>query len=84
MCLAAGFLYGYNLFGDSKEEFVCIVIKFIQRVLIRSQVADTKQRKLINEWALQGEKIMHGNPSGIDNAVATYGTYIKDITANKY
>lgn len=27
----------------------------------------------IDSWSLMGEKCFHGNPSGIDNAVATYG-----------
>lgn len=27
----------------------------------------------VDEWSLVGEKCFHGNPSGIDNAVATYG-----------
>lgn len=27
----------------------------------------------INSWSLMGEKCFHGNPSGIDNAVATHG-----------
>ncbi|KYO39648.1 mevalonate kinase [Alligator mississippiensis] len=32
-----------------------------------------KELDLINRWAFQGERVIHGNPSGVDNAVGTWG-----------
>ncbi|EHB07425.1 Mevalonate kinase [Heterocephalus glaber] len=29
--------------------------------------------ELINQWAFRGERVIHGNPSGVDNAISTWG-----------
>ena len=35
--------------------------------------ASAELRELVNAWALEGERLFHGNPSGVDNTVCSHG-----------
>lgn len=61
VCLASGFAYlGGHIKPASLEKDSKIV-------------KDSNECLFIDAWSYMGEKCIHGNPSGIDNAVATHG-----------
>lgn len=69
--------------GSSASTSVCLaaalaslggwVSKATLRNTDNSPSTDSKDLHFIDFWSLIGEKCFHGNPSGVDNAVATHG-----------
>ncbi|ORX63334.1 mevalonate kinase [Anaeromyces robustus] len=61
--------------GSSASYAVSLVSSLLTffNYIAKDNFTDKKSLKLINDWAFIGEKIAHGNPSGLDNSVSTYG-----------
>jgi mevalonate kinase len=73
-CIAAGFFRLITatdtIFGNDEGETVAL---------------SDNDKEVINRWAFEGERIIHGNPSGVDNTVIVFGgvmSYRKAATGN--
>lgn len=62
--------------GSSASYSVCVATALLQLngyLSAGTGMDVAAQRDLVNQWAFQAEKVIHGNPSGIDNTVSTLG-----------
>ncbi|KGL79320.1 Mevalonate kinase, partial [Tinamus guttatus] len=67
--------------GSSAASSVCVAAALLAAISASAPVSDCfgcsmwteEELSLINSWAFQGERVIHGNPSGVDNAVGTWG-----------
>ncbi|XP_049879526.1 mevalonate kinase isoform X2 [Pectinophora gossypiella] len=75
--------------GSSASFAVCLTGALIQLVKLKtasghfdpfydhtSEDFDMKEKEIISNWAYNCERIMHGSPSGIDNATCTFGSLV--------
>ncbi|KAJ8005948.1 hypothetical protein DPEC_G00123180 [Dallia pectoralis] len=72
--------------GSSSAYSVCLAAALLSASgTIPSPLSDQEntarwgevEMELINRYAFQGERIIHGNPSGVDNAVGTWGGILR-------
>uniref|UniRef100_A0A2K5KNG8 Mevalonate kinase n=1 Tax=Cercocebus atys TaxID=9531 RepID=A0A2K5KNG8_CERAT len=55
------------------ESLAVLAFLYLYLSICRKQRWTKEDLELINNWAFQGERVIHGNPSGVDNAVSTWG-----------
>ena len=61
--------------GSSAALSVCLAAG-LHAIHNQKPKLEDEDRKTICQYALISEKILHGNPSGIDNAVSTFGGFV--------
>lgn len=81
VCLAAAFLHyircKISLNDITHRNISKNGYKDMEMEIIDLTMFSAKEKELISRWALIGEKIMHGNPSGLDNSTCTFGSVVK-------
>lgn len=68
--------------GSSASCGVAMAGALIQMIKIKSKNPNLKQfsndeKEIISQWAYNTERITHGNPSGVDNTVCTFGSVVE-------
>uniref|UniRef100_A0A8P0P2A2 Mevalonate kinase n=1 Tax=Canis lupus familiaris TaxID=9615 RepID=A0A8P0P2A2_CANLF len=59
--------------GADPECLAVLAFLYLYLSICRKQRWTMEDLELINKWAFQGERMIHGNPSGVDNTISTWG-----------
>ncbi|XP_035299131.1 mevalonate kinase isoform X4 [Cricetulus griseus] len=59
--------------GVGTEGLAVLAFLYLYLAICRKQRWSEEDLESINKWAYEGERVIHGNPSGVDNAVSTWG-----------
>ncbi|XP_071959343.1 mevalonate kinase-like [Antedon mediterranea] len=62
--------------GSSASYTTCLSATMLTAVKAIKEFSNT-DLDLVNRWAFSAERILHGNPSGVDNSVSVFGGLIK-------
>ncbi|XP_055919121.1 mevalonate kinase [Eupeodes corollae] len=65
--------------GSSASFGVCLATAFLilTKQISSQQYASEESLSLVSSWAFESERVMHGNPSGVDNTICTYGGIVR-------
>ena len=78
-CVASALLLAHNFISVPVQQPIQQHVPHGTAAIQKERLADKEARlstvdaNLIDDWAFLAEKVLHGNPSGIDNAVSVRG-----------
>lgn len=57
----------------SPEHLALTAFLYLYLTICQKRGWPEEDLEVINQWAFRGERVIHGNPSGVDNAISTWG-----------